>query len=388
MPATANARSARSVRLLVSAIVLVETMFFAAITPLLPYYAHQLHLTKASAGVLVAAYPAGTLLASLPAGALAVRIGSRRTVLVGLALLAGSSVAFGVAHSVTALDVARFVQGVGAAASWTGGFTWLVSMTPPARRGEAIGGAFGAAIGGALFGPVLGAAANAIGPKPVFAAVAVTALALAALVARAPRAPQPVRSRGWLADAARESRLVAGGWLIVLVGLFFGVLDVLLPLRLHNLGAASGVIAATFLFASAVSAFTSPFVGRWSDRRGRLAPARAGLAAAVVVALALPAIGSAPGLVALAILGGPLVDLLWVPGMALVSDGAEAAGIDQAFGFAIMNLAWAGAAMAGSGIGGSLAKATADAVAYGLVAALCAVTLLGLAARARTQASR
>jgi len=56
------------VLLLVSATVLVDTMFFAAITPLLPAYRDELGLSKTAAGLLSAAYPAGTLIASLPAG--------------------------------------------------------------------------------------------------------------------------------------------------------------------------------------------------------------------------------------------------------------------------------------------------------------------------------
>ena len=51
----------RRLLLLVCAIVLVDTSFYAAITPLLPYYADHNHLTKTGAGLLVGAYPAGTL---------------------------------------------------------------------------------------------------------------------------------------------------------------------------------------------------------------------------------------------------------------------------------------------------------------------------------------
>ncbi|HEX8053648.1 MAG TPA: MFS transporter, partial [Thermoleophilaceae bacterium] len=68
----------RRLLLLVCAIVLVDTMFYAAITPLLPHYSDELGLSKAEAGVLAAAYPAGTLLGSLPSGWLAVRIGAKR----------------------------------------------------------------------------------------------------------------------------------------------------------------------------------------------------------------------------------------------------------------------------------------------------------------------
>jgi hypothetical protein len=51
----------RRVLFLTSAIVLVDTLFFAALTPLLPHYAHTLGLGKAGAGVLTACYPLGAL---------------------------------------------------------------------------------------------------------------------------------------------------------------------------------------------------------------------------------------------------------------------------------------------------------------------------------------
>ena len=41
----------------VCALVLVDTMFFTALTPLLPHYTQLGGLSKAGAGILVAAYP-------------------------------------------------------------------------------------------------------------------------------------------------------------------------------------------------------------------------------------------------------------------------------------------------------------------------------------------
>ena len=49
----------RRLALLVGAIVLVDTMFYAAITPLLPRLADDLGLGKNGAGVLAGAYAAG-----------------------------------------------------------------------------------------------------------------------------------------------------------------------------------------------------------------------------------------------------------------------------------------------------------------------------------------
>ena len=125
----------RRLLLLVSAIVLVDTSFYAAVTPLLPYYADHEHLTKTSAGILSGAYPAGTLVASLPAGALAARFGPRPLLAAGLAMLAVTSIVFGLASSIVVLDIARFAQGVGGALSWTGGMGWLSGAAPAERRG-------------------------------------------------------------------------------------------------------------------------------------------------------------------------------------------------------------------------------------------------------------
>src|SRR5947209_18607905 len=80
---------------LVGAVVFVDTIFFAALTPLLPHYAHELGLSKAGAGVLQAAYPGGSLIGALPAGFVASRLGVKPTVLVGLCSIAVTSVMFG-----------------------------------------------------------------------------------------------------------------------------------------------------------------------------------------------------------------------------------------------------------------------------------------------------
>jgi len=149
----------RRLLLLVSALVAVDTMLFAALTPLLPHFAESLHLSKTGAGVLVASYAAGALVGGLPGGAAAARLGSRRAVLVGLTLMGLASLGFAFAHGFWALAGARFLQGCGSAFTWAGAFAWLLAATPRDRRGEMIGTAMGAAVFGALFGPAVGAAA-------------------------------------------------------------------------------------------------------------------------------------------------------------------------------------------------------------------------------------
>ena len=85
----------RRVLFLTSAIVLVDTLFFAALTPLLPHYAHTLGLGKAGAGLLTACYPLGAFFGAIPSGIVAARLGVKPTVLIGLTLVAATTVAVG-----------------------------------------------------------------------------------------------------------------------------------------------------------------------------------------------------------------------------------------------------------------------------------------------------
>jgi MFS family permease len=364
-------------------VVFVDTLFYAAITPILPELTDEFGLTKTGAGVLAAAYPAGTFVGALPGGWLAARVGVRPTVLLGLGMLVASSVAFAVGDDIVVLDVARFVQGVGGAASWAGALGWLIGAAPRERRGQYIGTALAAAVAGALFGPVLGALAGAIGQEPVFGGVAVLGLAMMGWALRM-RARQPggdSRLRTMLASL-RDRRVAAGMWLTTLPGVLFGTVNVLAPLRLDDLGATASGIAAVFLGSAALEAFAGPLVGRLSDRRGRLVPSVIGVAGGGLMMVLLPWPTSPWTLGALVVIAGPLIGLLYTPAMAMLSDGAEACGVALGFAFALVNLAWATGQTAGAAGSARLADAVGDSAPYLVLAGICVLTLGGLVRQA------
>src|SRR5919201_140131 len=370
----------RRLLLLVGAIVLVDTMFFAALTPLLPHYTHSLHLSKAGAGVLAAMYPIGAFVAAIPGGVVAARWGVKPTVLAGLSLLAVTTTAFGLAGAVWELDLARFVQGVSSAFSWTGALAWLVAAAPPGRRGQLIGTAFGAAIVGALFGPVLGIVATFTGTGWAFAGVAVLALVLAvaatATRAATPARPQPLRE---LFRALTVRRIQVGFWLCVVPALLFGNLSVLAPLRLSRLGWSAAAVGGTYLVAAAVEAAWAPVLGRASDRYGRFLPLRSALLTSAIVSAVLPWPTRAWLLAAFVVCAGFAFGSFWTPAMSMLTDEAESNGMDFGYAFALVNIAWAPGQAGGAAIGGALAAATGDAVPYLALTAICLATLFALA---------
>src|SRR3954454_15789134 len=225
----------RRLLLLVCALVWVDTMLYAALTPLLPHFAHTLHLSKAGAGVLVGAYAAGALVGGLPGGAAAARLGPQRAVLVGLTLMGVSSLGFAFADSFGALLAARFLQGCGSGFTWAGAFAWLLAAAPRERRGSVIGTAMGAAVFGALFGPVVGAAAALLGRAAVFTALACLSVVLGLLTLRIAEVPEEeLPSAAAVGRALRNRWFAAGLSLMALASLLFGVLGTLAPLHLSD----------------------------------------------------------------------------------------------------------------------------------------------------------
>lgn len=377
----------RRLVLVISAVVFVDTMFYAVIAPLLPTLAHELHLSKVSAGLMTASYPVGTLVGSLPGGVLAARAGPRFAVVTGLVLLAGSTLAFAFLHDVRALDGARFVEGVAGACSWAGGIAWITSESAPERRGALIGRVLGVAIGGALLGPVVGALASVIGRAPAFSAVVVLSGLLIVACRRLPSRHVPNdQGLGDIWEALAGRGIAFAMWLVALPAAASGVITVLAPLRLHDLGAGAAAIGAVFLLAAAAEAAISPVIGGISDRHGRLLPLRSGLVVTTGLLLCFALPGTVLALAVLVVAIDASLGAFWAPAMALLSDTAEGQGLDQGLAAALMNLAWASGVMLGAGAGAALASAASDAAPTIVAAGLCLATL-AVIGRARVAAT-
>jgi MFS family permease len=366
----------RRLLLLGSIVVFLDVVFYAAITPLLPDYADELGLSKAAAGVLSAAYAAGTLVASLPAGLMAARVGPRRTLLCGLLLLGLASLVFGFAQDVVLLDAARFVQGVAGALAWAGALTWLILATPQARRGSVIGDVLGVAIAGALLGPALGGLAVAVGTEPVFSSVLGLTLVLALVTMRI---PEPGRGEQQRLREVREAILspsvLLATWYVAAPSAMFGVIEVLIPLRIDELGGGAGLVAAGFMVGAGLEAVLAPLAGRVSDRVGRLRPYTIGMLICAAAIALVPTAGSLGVIVAVLIACSLGAGLCFAPALAMLSDSADATSLHQGLAAGLINVAWATGQVVGGAGGGAAASGAGDALPCLLAAALLLATV-------------
>jgi MFS family permease len=347
-------------RLLILACICVflEVTFFAVLTPLLPDYKDDFNLSEGGAGVLAGAFAAGAMIFALPAGWLASTVGPRVTLIAGLAGIAVFSPTFGWAENIYLLDASRFLQGAFGALMWAGAMSWVVLASPLERRGEMIGTVIAAAVVGELLGAPIGALAHEIGTGPVFSLVFFAALGLITLALTIPepalQKAQPLREAARVVRRSNVPRTV-----IVLAGpsLAFGFLVVVAPLRMDDLGAGPWLIAGAFAAGSLVEAVLGPFIGRLSDRIGRIGPYLIG---AGVMAAAITAIGVfnvLPVLAFAVVLCAFGAGLAFTPASTLVTDAATSSGLNQGYASGASNIAWGGGQVIGAVGGGFLAAA-------------------------------
>lgn len=375
----------RRLLILACAVVFLDVTFFSVLTPLLPSFKADHHLGEGATGVLAGSFAAGALAFAVPGGWMAARVGSRRTVIIGLAGIGVASPVFGFAGHIAVLDAARFLQGASGALMWAGAIAWVVSAAPKGRRGELIGTVFAAAVVGELCGAPLGALAHVIGTEVVFGAVFLIAVGLIVLALTVEPAADAVAGQGFRESIARMRGSVLPRALVMQFApaTAFGLIVVVAPLKMDELGGGAFVIAAAFACGSVVQAVLAPLIGRVSDRVGRTGPYFAG---AMVVGVALVALGliEVLGLLFAVVVAAAFgAGLAFTPAGALATEVASAVGINQGYASGWANVAWGGGQMIGAIGGGVIAGLTGFLVPCLIVAVF--VLVIGMTGRVLTE---
>ena len=143
--------------------------------PVLPIYASSFEAAYTLVGLVVASRGIGNLIGDVPAGILLGRIGQKRAMLAGLAVVSLSTLAMSWAHSVLELVVYGLAAGIGMALWNVSRHAYIAATTPVRQRGRSIAIFGGVGRIGTFAGPVVGGAiATAYGlgaPFVLYAAI-------------------------------------------------------------------------------------------------------------------------------------------------------------------------------------------------------------------------
>jgi MFS transporter, ACDE family, multidrug resistance protein len=199
----------------------IAFMGIGLVDPILKPIADQLHATPSQVSLLFTSYMAVTGVAMLITGVVSSRIGAKRTLLCGLALIIVFSALAGSSHSIGAIVGFRAGWGLGNALFISTALATIVSAASGSVAQAII--LFEAALGlGIAAGPLVGGQLGSISWRGPFFGVAVLMLiALAATAIFLPRTPSTGR-RTSLADPFRALRY-PGLLTIAITALFYNM---------------------------------------------------------------------------------------------------------------------------------------------------------------------
>ncbi|MBI2218289.1 MAG: MFS transporter [Candidatus Rokubacteria bacterium] len=313
--------------------------FFASLNGyvLLPLHIQALGGTEVEIGIVMGIYSGVGILCQPLVGPWVDAVGRKPFMVLGVGLVALSSLIAVLVPAVGVLALVRAVQGVGFSAFFVANFSYVIDLVPPARRGWALGIYGVSGLASTALAPLLGEwIIRRFGFRPLFVVslmLALVAMALVHGVREHRRGEQPpVRGVEWLreglVDVFQRHMTVA-----VFFGLGSGTVFAFLPTFAEALGVTT--LALFYTAYAGAAMVVRVFGGRLIDTRGRravivpsmfvqagAAAILAGVAAAVTRTSRVPV---APFLAVAGLLSGGAHGFVY-PGLAaLVADRAPEA---------------------------------------------------------------
>jgi DHA1 family solute carrier family 18 vesicular amine transporter 1/2 len=338
--------------------IFTDMLVYGLVVPILPRYALSLGASQAALGFLFGSYSIALLLATPIMGMLSDRVGRRGPLLAGLLGLAGATLLFAYATNFALLVLARILQGLSAAATWTAGLALLADISPPQERGKTMGIALSGMAMGTLIGPVFGGLLFQWGGYrlPFFVAAGMALLDGMArlLLLREPR--ERVHEPGASVRLLRERSIVVISIVVIIGAALPSFLEPTLPLHLQaHLGASPAVIGILFAVPTLAYGISTPLAGLLTDRLGRRPPMLLGL---IGGALVIPLIALASSMLlagGVLFLLGIMLGLLMTPTLPELSDIVDRTG-STTYGaaYALYNFVYSLGLMIGPITGGLL----------------------------------
>jgi MFS family permease len=265
---------------ILSSVSFTVALGFGIVAPGIPAFARQFGVSTAAAASVISAFALMRIIGALPAGRLVDRLGERKTMAAGIAIVAASSVLAGFSGSFGQLIVLRGIGGLGSAMFSVSTQTLLLRSVPSGLRGRASGLYTGGFLLGGISGPAIGGLVAAWSPRApffIYGGMLLVPAAIAAIVlhdsprlagsqnVRAGRSLHEfaavVRSSAYRAAAAAN---LADGFAVM------GVRSAIVPLFVHDVLHESPTWTGLgFLVVAALNAATLLPGGKMADTLGR-----------------------------------------------------------------------------------------------------------------------
>jgi len=291
---TATPRMPREVWVMVSA-GFVIALGYGVVAPALPQFAHSFGVGVTAASAIVSAFAVMRLAFAPSSGRLVTRFGERPMYLLGVFIVALSTLASAFAQTYWQLMLFRGLGGVGSIMFSVSAMGLMIRISPPAIRGRVSGLYSSSFVLGSITGPMLGGALIGFGLRvpfvvyavALFGAIAVVHLqlrgsTLAAVDTTTDVAVMPLPTA--LRIGAYRSAVVTAaifGWVyamrVSLVPLYFSLV-------LHEPDGVAGLALATYACGDVIAMMPA---GRLSDRIGRRPLIVAGMTVLALATLAL-----------------------------------------------------------------------------------------------------
>ena len=281
--------------------------------PVLPLFAKdELGASIAMVGIAVAARDLGTMAFDVPAGLLTARLGTKNSMLIGVAIFAATALGAALSFNLSFLILMRVASGLGIAMWTISRHAFIARNVPVKNRGRALStfGGLGriATILGPLLGGLLGQFFGLQAPFYLQAGVAVATLlaVLFTLEASAPRGTGRARQHTQLGRTVVEYRreFATAGLAAIALQLLRSSRQLLIPLWGKQIGLDVGEIGYVFSMSSAVDAAMFIPAGYVMDRWGRRWTGAPSMVILAVSLLLLPITHSFWSLVAVSLVAG------------------------------------------------------------------------------------
>ncbi|MEM2134776.1 MAG: MFS transporter [Candidatus Jordarchaeaceae archaeon] len=326
----------------------VDSVGYGVVVPILPTYVLSLGASDYDLALIFSSFAMVQLFTTIPFGLFSDKYGRKVFMVTGMLLLGASFMYFPFAHSVLALIACRVVQGLAASATWSSALALVADAYPGGDKGEKLGIANGAVGLGNIAGPLVGGVLGDINfglPFLVIGSVAFFAcfyMLLRLKLERGEALRAPVAFREMLRGAIRVRNVLLVVFINLLIAVFFGFIEPLLPPYLSGRFNLSGTQIGLFFGGAFLTYVVSqPFVGRLSDRYGRKIFIVCGLIALSITNVMIPYLSDVLTLFALLVVMGVFWSLAYTPLMPLAVDSLRSKN-RETFGTmsGFFNIAW------------------------------------------------